>query len=348
MTIDVPEYGVPGYALRRHVPPVQTMPVSVWWTLHGILRSWQWRATRVVCKLRDGFGAHTDPSDFRELLRESDFYGSSRPGSYAGIWWGAHDRPRIPSIRNVHRRYGLWQVAGAWQHAFLLGDLPGTWIQYDINSAYLWALSLGLPDPTTFRWHYPRGCTPRGRTVLHLIETAGHRDAPYPYHRPSDGGVLATVQEMDTYGIAPTQYYGGISWEGPEDGYDTTPIVASIRRYAAWKQIARSWWGMLATRSGVVQHTQSGARREMPAWHSNPVWAHLILARVRARLWHQVQQCRDGEIARVYCDSVVVRDTVPIHTGTQIGDWREAARYAHGVTVQSAVQISGRGHHERT
>lgn len=334
--IDVVSYGHEGYAMRSMVGDEHLRQSSVYWTMHGMLRSFQWRGSRKVVKVRDGFRSHLDPVDFAELLRESAQYGAPRPGSYAGIWWSAKNRPQVATLPNWQKRYGLVQVAGAWQKAFLLGNLAGGWTHYDIRSAYLWSLSMGLPRPDTYRWSSDYRADRRGAW---LVNVSPDESLPYPY----DGGgdVLATSDEIDLYGLQVEKVYGGITWEGGEYDYDTEAIVDSIRRYGAWKAIARSWWGMLATsRPCVAHYPMTGWQRDLKPHRTNPIWAHVIVGRVRQRLWEVVRD-NPGDVARVYCDSVVVRDGTRIGIGEKVGDWREEARYAHGVSVQNAVTIKG-------
>lgn len=336
LAIDQVAQGVAGYTISRLLPTHPgRLPVSQWWSLHGVWRSLQWSGSRAVLKCRDGFTDHETPELLEELVREAREYGAQMPGSYAGMWWSAKERPALPRMRHLHRRYGLIQISGAWQEAFMHGPLLGRWIHYDIVSAYLWAISLGLPDPKTFRWVHP-DYHAGGRNVVYLASFPARIGAPYPYNRGGD--LLATEEEMGEYRADPTEVYGGISWQGSDTSYDTSRIISSIRRYSVWKQIARGWWGYLASRTGVVRHFPDGRRIQMVApFAQNPVWAHIILSRVRRRLW-DVVKAYPGDVARVYVDSVIIRDRVKLSVGNDVGQWK-IKEMLDRPDIRSAVEV---------
>lgn len=333
--IDGLQHGVAGYSLSRLVEHPSKYAVSQWWTLHGLWRSMQWRGTRKVLKNRDGFSSHREETAFRELLREASFYGAEMPSSYPDLWWRAKDRPAMPLVRPLWRRYGLWHVKGGWQQLLLdPGIHPGPWVHYDIRSAYLWALSMGLPNPRTYRWRHPQYHSTGGNCV-HLVTVGATKGAPYPY---SVGGhCLATERELETYNLQSVEIHGSLQWDGTEYDWDTLGIVESIRRYSCWKHVARGWWGGLASRHGAVVHYARGGYRELPAWRTDPVWAHLILGRVRERLWRIVND-NPGDVARVYVDSVIVRPSVSVDIGEEIGDWRLEGEYA-ALHIRNAVHV---------
>lgn len=50
----------------------------------------------------------------------------------------------------------------------------------------------------------------------------------------------------------------------------------------------------------------------------NPVWGHLIVSRVRNRVW---EASRQGNTARVYVDSIITTAHLDKDCG-EIGDWK--------------------------
>jgi hypothetical protein len=214
-----------------------------------------------------------------------------------------------------------------------------------MRSAYLWALSLGLPDPRTYSrapdYHYKGGWpvagTQEDRQAVYCVRLRvpyvprGEWPAPYPYDRRGRW-VLATAGEVETYGLDVEDVLWGLTWSR---WMETRPWVEEIQAWAsvsAHKSIARAYWGRWAANGSVQQTTANGCRSELPLRGGSAVWAHLILGRVRRRLWEAMCSAK-GVLAHV--DSVLAPgDWTPTDIGDGLGEWRLEEEYGDGVIVR--------------
>lgn len=314
---------VPGsdsYVVPDMMPAPGSPGINRAWRFHNILRSVAWSKGGVV-KNRAPFDDHHDPDAFLALLDEAASRNVERPSGYGDLF---HQTYWSPALSGAARRTLTFEVPGAWQEMTVLpGKYLGTWRRYDIRSAYLWSMAQGLPNPKSFRWSEKFG----RRDGLYCCRVAPHPTAPYPYR--VGGDLPVTRQEIDTYGLSVERIHYGVTWSNP---WDIDPMMKAVTSWSCWKQVGRSFWGRYASLGKVQCETyKSGALNkawELPNRFVNPVWAHLILGRVRLRLF---DVARTMPTARVYVDSVVVSGELP--TGDALGDWKLEAEF-HGLDIR--------------
>jgi len=296
------------------LPPI-VPGVSASWSYQGSMRSFKWAGGGVV-KSRLAFTSHRSHDAFFTLLETGASKGVYRPASYSSFF---HDRYHSPYPSGPARRAMRWTIPGAWEKLLLpRGEYPGKWYRYDLRSAYLWALEAGLPLPSSYRFTERLDSK---RDGCYLVDCEPTDGAPYPYNR---GGLWPVLRdEIDLYGIRGRVYYG-ITWSAP---VDIAPMFKVIYDCPFWKEVGRAYWGRWAATAPVDCATYNpdgtcAKSWQLPATHANPIWAHIILSRVRARL-HEVT--RSANVARVYVDSVLVDRPLVDRNG--LGSWRLEAEY---------------------
>ena len=270
----------------------------------------------------DAFQDHMDDEPaFRELLLEYADNGVPRPTGYADVFHEHFYSPRIPWSVNCQLAPAF---AGGWQAALKPGPHRGTFYKYDLRSAYLWAATLGLPDPATYqRSLSPVKCKHDGLYRIKLIEPSPN--APFPFNQAYE--CIATKHEIEVYGLRVSEILDGVSWSGTLDG---ASIVASIRRVSTWKQAARSYWGRWAQLQKVT--CVAGERTwRLPNMALNIPWAHEIVSRVKMRMWTY-----SGNAVHVFVDSLITPEWLP--TGLAVGDFRLENTYRDGVFVRGPGQ----------
>lgn len=329
MTPIVLDRAVPGcdcYVLQ--LPPVNNDTVRSW-SYQGSMRSFQWSDGGVV-KTRNAFSAHRDTDAFFAMLEEGASNGVYRPSSYSTFF---HSRYRSPRPTGPARRAMRWIVPGGWESLLMnRGEYDGTWYRYDLRSAYLWALFAGLPDPATYRYTDNLLPNVQGCYLAECYPTDG---APYPYDR---GGVWPiTTEEIERYNVRCRIRYG-ITWSMM---LPAQPMIDVILKWSFWKEVGRAYWGRWAATAPLECATYRNAkavkRWQMPSQFANPIWAHLILARVRARLHEATTNAR---VVRVYVDNVITDRELP--TGDTPGCWRHEATYHNGIVVSNLHRITER------
>lgn len=272
------------------------------------------------------FEDHREETQFRELLREYADNGVPRPGGYADVFHEHFKSPKIPwSINAPFEKC----FAGGWQEAFSVGRHIGTYYCYDMRSAYLWSLTRGLPDPRT----YSRSLKPwrkgfhQGLYRVKLLEPC--KGAPYPYNQCRE--CLATDHEIELYGMRVASVVDGVTWTGT---IDTDDMVQQIMRVSTWKAAGRAYWGRWSQTS-KVQCVSGEKKWFLPNLALNIPWAHVIVARVKERLWEFSKHA-----LHVYVDSLITEEELP--TGPNIGDWKCVRTYATGVTIRGPGQYGAR------
>lgn len=297
--------------------------ISRSWHYLGDARSIEWKAGGIA-KKRESLYAHVQTDEILSLLEEAQSRGVSRPSSYGALFRGKYHSPFV--ARYALRTMAHWPALGGWQELRLEpGHYPGVWRLYDLRGAYLWALGEGLPDPTTYR--FTRKLVKSESGVYWAICRPGY-NAPYPY---DSGGMLPIADwEIDAYGInAEIQY--GITWSRNSP---TEPIYAAIECWSCWREVARAYWGSWASTSSVEckSYGKKLSSWMLPPRYANPIWAHLITARVRHRIWQVATNA-----ARVYVDSVLTQAELPL--SLEIGGWTLKATAPEGITVSNLNAI---------
>lgn len=289
-----------------------------YWSFHGIPTTVA-LPSNTYAKSLNAFTDHCeDEGRFRELLREYGDAGCQRPSSYADPFHETFYSPRVPWSINALFAPCL---AGGWQQAIGDGVHRGVYRKYDMRSAYLWSATLGLPDTRT----YGRSLSiqPDGIFRVKLSEKA--RTAPFPFNQARE--CIATGIEIETYGLRVAEVVEGVVWKSTIPG---DSIINAVKGFSTWKQIGRCYWG----RWGQVQKVECnahGRRWFLPNTKLNIPWAHIIVSRVKMRVWEFAKNA-----VHVYVDSVITKDELP--TGENLGDWRLEKVYNSGVFVRGPGQ----------
>lgn len=151
----------------------------------SVARAWVKGTRTVSVQLRGGgvvkslasFDKHNATQEaFTGFLEECAGQNVTRPSSYSDVFHQKFYSPRVPFTVN---HYFEDHFAGAWQEAREIGIVKSHLFKYDLNSAYLWSGSLGLPVPRSFR--YSDRLT--SRDALYLVEIIPQLGAPFPFNR---------------------------------------------------------------------------------------------------------------------------------------------------------------------
>lgn len=317
------EHGRDAYIMRSLMP--ELIPHSVrYWKVAGRLVSLQLKGGGVV-KATDCFPdyAHSE-NDMLTFLDQCLQIGVVRPSSYADLFAQRFNSPRVTWTYNSF--FTEW-FAGGWEQARRVGLLSGTFNRYDLNSAYLWSLTQGLPHVDSFRYtdHIEYEADDAVKPGLYLISLGEpHQHLPYPFNlsRPY---VIASHEEIETYELRPTVVHSGVTFRPMPT---VQHMVDLIYDTPCPKFVARSYWGRWVSSANVHCHaTSTGNEWPMRNPILNVVWAHLIVSRVKLRVW---RDCPSA--AHVFVDSVITEHLLP--TGVSLGDWRLEERYLSGVQIR--------------
>lgn len=257
---------------------------------------------------------NTDEPD--ALLDALEAVGVKHPSSFADCY---HQMaPEVPRVRTTFNGMFEWWPGGPWSEARLTGDHKGTWRRYDLVSAYRWAATLGLPDPTTYHAVTSWSSDVSGLYVCELLDA--RPDLP-PIFR-GHGPVVMSSEEIEGYGVR-VNILRGVQWSSD---YPRTYVEHTLRKLPCAKESGRAYWGRWIARDPLVCWERSGKEWEMRNVAANFVWGWLIVGRVRLKLWEASQGA-----AHVYVDEVVTPAELP--TGDRLGDWHLKETYPNGVRV---------------
>jgi hypothetical protein len=291
-----------------------------YWAFHDVPTTVALPDSRFAKSL-NSFADHSDESAFRELLKEYAYHNCPRPSGYADVF---HEKFKSPRVSwSINSQFAPC-LAGGWQETLSPGVHFGVFRKYDMRSAYLWAATLGLPDTRTYTrsLNYWKGGYD-GLFRIKLLEPC--KGAPFPFNQARE--CIATNLEIETYGLRVGEVVDGVIWKRM---IDPQPIISAVLETSTWKQAGRSYWGRWAQMQRVqcVSHSREWT---LPNTTLNIPWAHLIVSRVKMRLWNYSRKA-----VHVYVDSVITPDELPV--GTSVGDWRLEKTYANGVIVRNPGQ----------
>lgn len=319
--IGMPVPGCEGYSLSQHLPE---KGIQRRWTLNGHPRSVEWCGGGIV-KCADMFVDHPTPETLSLLLEECDTRQVERPSGYGDLF---HKRHWQPPTRAAHRKlFPAGSVPGGWNAAPLERRVRSPLWKYDIRSAYLWALTAGLPHPSTFRT--VRRVAGPG---LYWVPSPCHPMLPHPWNKP--GMFPATEDELLALPIDFRAVAYGVRFEPASMA--TQQWVDDIQAWSCWKAVGRSYWGRWVATSSATEErfNRDGAQtsaRDLPDNRRNPIWAAIITSRLRLRLW-QLWDEGNRRVYRVYTDSIVTDREV--ETGEGVGAWKLEEHYPHGAIVE--------------
>lgn len=268
------------------------------------------------------FTDHQDEPLFQKLLSEYSDFGVPRPSGYADVFHETFRSPRVPW--SVNKLLGPC-LAGGWQAALEPGVHRGRYYKYDMRSAYLWAATLGMPNADT----YTRSLNPfkdrRFDGVYRVKLLAPNPTAPFPFNQARE--CIATGLEIETYGLSVASVVDGVIWK---DSIPGDKVLDAVRKVSTWKQAGRAYWGRWGQMQKVTC-TARGKTWQLPNVALNVPWAHMIVSRVKMRLWEFSKRS-----VHVYVDSLITPSPIP--TGGNLGDWRLERVYDHGVIIKGPGQ----------
>jgi len=308
-----------------YVQPLQLRPLTRetkrFWSFHSAPTTVALPGNRYAKSLKS-FTSHTTEPEFRELLREYADHNVPRPSGYADVFHEKYTSPRVTWSINATLAPAM---AGGWQESLRSGKHFGTYRRYDMRSAYLWAATLGLPDTRT----YQRSLSPwkngnrDGVYRVKLLRVSPN--APFPFNSALE--CLASNIEIETYNLAVAEVIDGVTWK---NSIDTRSLMEAITAVSTWKQAGRSYWGRWAQMTRVMCHSEK-KKWSLPNITLNIPWAHMIVSRVKMRLWENASNA-----LHVFVDSVITPDI--LKTGSELGDWRLEKTYKTGVVIRGPGQ----------
>jgi hypothetical protein len=271
-----------------------------------------------IAKSIDAFEAkHWETeSAFDEFLRECRDLECPRPASYGSVF---HAQFRSPKILHSFNYPFAPYFVGAWQGHAGAGIYRGEHHKYDLNSAYLWASTMGLPHPASFRMAERIG----RHSGMFLVEHIPRNGLPYPFY--ASPVVLASTDEIEVYGLNVTRVIRGVTWT---DYLDSDAVTSVMKRASFGKLMSRAYWGRWC--STALLECSNGRRSWYMRNHVlNIPWAHTLVSRVKMRVWEHASHA-----IHVFVDSIITTDKLP--TGDKLGDWRLERSYPDGVKVRRA------------
>lgn len=250
--------------------------------------------------------------DFWQIMDAARRAGLQPPTSFADLFLSTYHAP-MPRVSVCAPFVGF--RFGGWQEAFRRGQAPGRVYQYDLNKAYRWSASCGLPD---LRTAYPT----RDFTKPYAIYSVrGIPPGVIPYRRvPSDEVHMVTSEERDAFKLTDVRslrILKGFAFSRSIDLSDTFRNIDTQFSRSIAARISRAFWGLWNTRTAPEQigwkHGEKIRQMRNP-WY-NPIWSAFITSRVKLRL-----NVFRGRMLHCFVDSVHVQDELP--TGDQPGDWK--------------------------
>jgi hypothetical protein len=224
---------------------------------------------------------------------------------------------------------------GGWIETFQRRVILGPLWQYDLNSAYLWAASLGLPST---RLHWFRGEPPKDAAgwVGIFVPSKRRHDLP-PYYRESEP-IMVSSEDLRLYDLRGVIYYGWYWMETDRAAYSAILFWRGRIPERAYKLLTQSYWGRWAARARCMRVIYRDGRivnkipmRTIGAYGQNLAFAYLIVSRVIQRVW----QHTDRDTVSVFVDSILSRaDSLDI--STNLGGWKLANEYDKGLYIDSA------------
>jgi hypothetical protein len=285
------------------------------WSANGYVTTVQLSDGTIVKRLEKFTGHAHNERLFTDFLRESRENGAERPSSYPDVFHSMFSSPHVRTGVN-----GLFAPVAhyGWQEALRPGRHKGHWYRYDLNRAYLWASTQGLPRIESMRFSRDPGGRFPGlyRITLHRVSP----NAPYPFNTYTE--VNASTEEIDEYGLSIAAIHGGYHWT---DSLPADCCTKLVDKLSFGKFVAKAYWGRWAGTAGVSCSTH-GKTWALSDNKQNLVWAHMIVSRVKQRLYQFTSTA-----AHIYVDSIIIPHELP--TSTELGAWKLEKDYPNGVEV---------------
>lgn len=269
-------------------------------------------------KSADAFGKTAcDEKTFRAFLAECLFTANCyMPGSFGTPFHKLFHSPRLP--RTINALYESF-FRGGWQSAPYIGKHPGRFYQYDMNSAYLWSSTLGLPLCNTLEFQTDVRTDLDGCYIIDMGEPRD--DLPYPFSQ--ERVVMASLDEIEMYNLNIRAVRGGYTWR---DCLAPDAVTSVVGRFSFAKQLARAYWGRWASLANIECESKTRKwRLRNPV--TNYLWAHMIVSRVKMRIFETTQEAH-----HIFVDSIIVPHKVD--TSATLGGWKLVKEYLDGIRIE--------------
>lgn len=292
-------------ALAKHRPRGQAWRYHGKWTTYCPSRSLTYKNVRRLDPRSD--------EDFWTVLSEARAANMNPPTSFADFFMSCYRAPLARgSVVAPFRRFTF----GGWQTVFQRGEFTGKFYLYDLNSAYRWAASCGLPHPGTA---YPTKDFSK-QQAIYLVELPIN---VIPYQR---GGRLAVVtsEERDFFGlqsVTTLKVRYGVAFRSEVSLAETFEKIDK-QFPASAKRISRAFWGLWNTTAAPQQVSwKHGEKiRDLRNPFFNPIWSAFVTSRVKLRMaLHRTRALR------IYTDSILTTEEIP--TGQGIGEFKEVREF---------------------
>ncbi|OLD88148.1 MAG: hypothetical protein AUG85_05455 [Gemmatimonadetes bacterium 13_1_20CM_4_66_11] len=275
----------------------------------------------VSYKNLDRLGVDTE-SDFWTLMDEAQRANIKPPSSLSSIFIEYAQRRHIRWSRFSPKSPFFGTAFGGWERLmFQGGEYAAPIFLYDMNKAYRWSASVGMPDLSTAH-------RTKSFYAPHAIYLATNIKPFFPFAN-RNSTVILTSEERDAYGCDSATVLKGVAFR---DTIDITPVFEDIDAAfpSVSKRIGQAFWGTWNSHRVVQQVGMlSGKMHELRNLYYNPIWAAFVTGRVKMRCWHW-----RNITLRVYCDSIMT--TEPIPTGSDPGEWKLVREYPSGLRFHGA------------
>lgn len=267
---------------------------------------------------------------------ELGFNGS--PASPASIARKAYQRFRrsgdIPMLRakDANRRLAHGKNRWLWIEARTRGHVKRSTWHYDINEAYWWATSRGLPSGFE-----PYQDGDKSYVAVMDISSAS-KDLPSILE--GSGPHLVTSEDVAYYGLRGT-VLNGVSYSDLD--VSLAPVFDFIgKHFGPWigKKARQTIWGLFSASSPIIGQTHNNGEKTKEYEIKNPLkniaYATLITRRVVRRV-HGVMRNSGG--ISCFVDSVLC--THRLREGTQPGEWRKEHHFPNGIYIRAPGVYDG-------
>lgn len=266
---------------------------GLYYLMGGTIRSRV--GTDVVEKDLSNFRDKEQAYEALEIWKDLEYDGA--PSSGAAFFREAWDMPS-----NVNRSINMMledYMHGGWIEAVGYGHFKGPVYRYDINRAYYWAGSLGLPKhiiPYYPEWdHY-------------LVINEGPQPHNVPKEFCSDRYLMTS--EVQEKMILKESIVRGVSWnELSIDPTETIDEFEDVLSDDLYKKLQQGYWGQWACKEPISLFRTDGDSmekiNEIENSMVNLVYATIIQQRVYARLW-EASVLKNPLL--YYTDSVITRE----------------------------------------
>jgi hypothetical protein len=253
--------------------------------------------------------------DFWTIMEAARHANINPPTSLADLFLSVYRSP-MPRVTVRSAFYGF--RFGGWNAAFRRGKAPGKVYQYDLNNAYRWAASCGLPD---LRTAYPTKDFSKSNAVYLCTNVAV---GAIPWSRvPRHAIHIITSEERDALNLSgDTHVIKGYAFA---ETHQLSRTFEEIDKFppSIRSRVSRAFWGIWnTTRAPIVLSWKHGEKqRPMTNPWYNPIWSAFVTSRVKLRL--NIYHARALHCAT---DSVhLLGEQLP--TGTGPGEWKLVGEY---------------------